>query len=153
MAARCSSLSVGRRRLCQRAAQTAPAAAHRWQHEAVPDEPAPDADRPTLDRTAAWRDYLANERTYLAWLRSALAVLALGLAAARFGGRGGVEAGAILTAVAIAGLVFGSVRYQRGRRTIASGVLPGGRGLAPIVAGAVLVASFLLAFLVFELAG
>ncbi|BCJ34857.1 hypothetical protein Athai_23600 [Actinocatenispora thailandica] len=116
------------------------------------DEPAPDADRPTLDRSAAWRDHLANERTYLSWLRSALAVLALGLAAARFGGRGGVGAGAILTAVAIAGLVFGAVRYRRGRRTIATGVLPGGSGTAPIVAGVVLVASFLLAFAVLELA-
>lgn len=118
----------------------------------MPDEPGPDADRPTLDRSAAWRDHLANERTYLSWLRSALGVLALGLAAARFGGRGGVGAGAVLTVVAIAGLVFGAVRYRRGRRTIATGVLPGGRGLAPIIAGVVLVASFLLAFLVLELA-
>ncbi|MEV0841160.1 DUF202 domain-containing protein [Actinocatenispora sera] len=118
----------------------------------MPDEPAPDADRPTLDRSAAWRDHLANERTYLAWLRSALAVLALGLAAARFGGRGGVAAGAILTVVAIAGLVFGAARYRRGRRTITTGVLPAGGGTVPIIAGVVLVVSFLLAFLVLELA-
>ena len=105
------------------------------------------------DQSAAWRDHLANERTYLSWLRSALGVLVLGLAAARFGGRGGVVAGAILTAVALAGFAFGAVRYRQTRRSIGAGELPTGRGLAPVIAGAVLAVTLIGAFLALELAG
>lgn len=104
------------------------------------------------DQSAAWRDHLANERTYLSWLRSALGVLVLGLAVARFGGRGGVEAGIILTVVAVAGLAFGAVRYRQARRAITAGLLPTDRGVAPIVAGGVLVLALVAAFLVIELA-
>jgi putative membrane protein len=104
------------------------------------------------DQSAAWRDHLANERTYLSWLRSALGVLVLGLAAARFGGRGGLEAGILLTVVAVGGLVFGAVRYRQARRAIAAGLLPTGSGMAPIVAGGVLVVALVAAFLVIDLA-
>ncbi|GAA4218406.1 YidH family protein [Actinocatenispora rupis] len=103
------------------------------------------------DQSAAWRDHLANERTYLSWLRSALGVLVLGLAAAKFGGRGGLEAGVILTVVAVAGLVFGAVRYRQSRRAITAGELPTGSGMAPVVAGGILVLALLAAFLVIEL--
>lgn len=50
---------------------------------ATPDEP---QDNPPGDSTRM-RDQLANERTYLAWLRTSIAMLALGLAAAKFGSR------------------------------------------------------------------
>ena len=44
-----------------------------------------DPDRPpALDRSAAVRDHLANERTLLAWQRTALAMVGLGFVVDRF---------------------------------------------------------------------
>jgi uncharacterized membrane protein YidH (DUF202 family) len=48
---------------------------------ATPDEPQSNS----LGNSSQLRDQLANERTYLAWLRTSIAMMALGLAAAKFG--------------------------------------------------------------------
>ncbi len=101
-------------------------------------------------QSAAWRDHLANERTYLAWLRSALGVLVLGLAIAKFGGGGGLVAGIVLSTVAVAGLAFSAVRYRQVRHAIMIGDLPTGSGLAPVVAGGVLVLALIVSFIVLQ---
>ena len=77
-----------------------------------------------LDRSAAARDHLANERTLLAWQRTALALLGLGFLVDRFAfeGRGSSVAGSILglALIAIGALasVAGTVRFLRTERDI-----------------------------------
>lgn len=87
----------------------------------------PEPGRPagaTLDRSAAARDHLANERTLLAWQRTALALLGLGFLVDRFAfeGSGSTVAGSLLglALIAIGALasVAGTIRYLRTERDI-----------------------------------
>jgi putative membrane protein len=78
----------------------------------------------SVDRSAATRDHLANERTLLAWQRTALALLGLGFIVDRFAfeGRGTSVAGSILglALIAIGALasVAGTIRFLRTERDI-----------------------------------
>jgi putative membrane protein len=91
---------------------------------ATPDEP---HSNPPGD-SSQMRDQLANERTYLAWLRTSIAMMALGLAAAKFGSPSlvfALSACGVLVATAIAVFGYATVRYRavcaeiaRGRSTI-----------------------------------
>jgi putative membrane protein len=82
------------------------------------------AATPLLDRSAAARDHLANERTLLAWQRTALALLGLGFLVDRFAfeGRGTSIAGSLigLTLIVVGALasVVGVYRYLRTERDI-----------------------------------
>jgi putative membrane protein len=79
---------------------------------------------PQLDRSAAARDHLANERTLLAWQRTALALLGLGFLVDRFAfeGRGSSIAGSLigLTLIVVGALasIVGVYRYLRTERDI-----------------------------------
>jgi putative membrane protein len=78
---------------------------------------------PALDRSAAARDHLANERTLLAWQRTALALLGLGFLVDRFAVEGGSSlAGSILGLALIAlgalASIAGTYRYLRTERDI-----------------------------------
>jgi len=81
----------------------------------------------TLDRSAATRDHLANERTLLAWQRTALALLGLGFVVDRFAfeGTGAGVAGTLvgLGLIVVGGLasVAGAYRYLRTERDIDRG--------------------------------
>ena len=84
-----------------------------------PDQP----PRLTLDRGAAARDHLANERTLLAWQRTALALLGLGFLVDRFAfeGRGddlGSIVGLGLIAIGALASLAGTYRYVRTERDI-----------------------------------
>jgi putative membrane protein len=78
----------------------------------------------SLDRSAAARDHLANERTLLAWQRTSLALLGLGFLADRFAfeGSDGAVAGSIvglaLIAVGALASLAGMYRYLRTERDI-----------------------------------
>jgi putative membrane protein len=96
-----------------------------WHHRLVTEGSEP--DRPPsapLDRSAAARDHLANERTLLAWQRTALALLALGFLVDRFafqGERGSIAGSAVglaLIGVGALASVAGTYRYLRTERDI-----------------------------------
>ena len=95
-----------------------------WHHRGVTDDDEAVIPSARLDRSAAARDHLANERTLLAWQRTALALLGLGFLVDRFAfeGRGGTVAGSILglALIAIGALasVAGTVRFLRTERDI-----------------------------------
>lgn len=94
------------------------------------------------------RDHLANERTHLAWLRTASNVMVLGLVIAKFTGGSGpsLSAGAVLIAVGIAGLLYGTVRYRRISDEIERDrFVTGSAGRGPAIASAVLIAAVLAA--------
>jgi putative membrane protein len=90
------------------------------------DEPGGPPGTP-LDRSAAARDHLANERTLLAWQRTALALLGLGFLVDRFAfeGAGSGVAGTVagLGLIVVGGLasVAGTYRYLRTERDIDRG--------------------------------
>jgi uncharacterized membrane protein YidH (DUF202 family) len=98
------------------------------------------------------RDHLANERTYLAWLRTAAAVMALGLAVAGLTNRitvASAVAGCLLVATGLVGIGYGTARYRRVTRDLASGTyVPGEHGravtIASVVVGVVVVAALVL---------
>jgi putative membrane protein len=77
-----------------------------------------------LDRSAAARDHLANERTLLAWQRTALALLGLGFLVDRFAFEGSASsvAGSViglgLIAIGALASVAGTVRFLRTERDI-----------------------------------
>jgi putative membrane protein len=77
-----------------------------------------------LDRSAAARDHLANERTLLAWQRTALALLGLGFLVDRFAfeDQGDGIAGSVLglALIAMGGLaaIAGTYRFLRTERDI-----------------------------------
>jgi len=94
------------------------------------------------------RDHLANERTYLAWLRTGANVMILGLVVAKFGPGSGysMSSGAVLIAVGIAGLAYGTRRYRRISGEIEHGrFVTGTRGRGPALAAGVLIAAVLVA--------
>lgn len=104
----------------------------------------------TTERGSRARDHLANERTYLAWLRTAATVMVLGLAVAKLvepsNGRT-IAAGAILVATGAAGLVEAGLRYRRVNRELEEGrFVTGSLSGEPLVAGVVLVAAIVVAF-------
>lgn len=84
----------------------------------------PPETTPSLDRSAAARDHLANERTLLAWQRTALALLGLGFLVDRFAfqGDGGSVVGSLvglaLIAVGAFASVAGTYRFLRTGRDI-----------------------------------
>ncbi len=88
------------------------------------DEGRTAAPAPTLDRSAAARDHLANERTLLAWQRTALALLGLGFLVDRFAFEGqdssvaGSVLGLALVAMGALASVAGTYRYLRTERDI-----------------------------------
>lgn len=105
-----------------------------------------DADSGT-GRTRA-RDHLANERTYLSWLRTAGAVMVLGLAIAKFGDATTytMAAGAVLVAVGMIGLVYGTARYRRINQEIERGnFATGSRWRGPVLAAIILIVAVLVA--------
>ena len=53
---------------------------------------------PVADEIGGVRDHLANERTQLAWLRTGANTMVVGLAVAKFGGKGAEVTGASLAA-------------------------------------------------------
>ena len=70
----------------------------------------PTSDRPALDRSAAVRDHLANERTLLAWQRTALALVGLGFVVDRFAFEGeSAEKAALGTALGLAMIAGGGL--------------------------------------------
>lgn len=95
-----------------------------WHHRRVTETREPDRPpRLTLDRGAAARDHLANERTLLAWQRTALACLGLGFLVDRFAfeGRGSDVASLVglgLIAIGALASVGGTYRYLRTERDI-----------------------------------
>lgn len=94
------------------------------------------------------RDHLANERTWLAWVRTAVGLVVLGAAVARFSPDQGARndaAAALIVAIGLAALIFGTYRYHVMSRELEDGYfLTGSRGHT-IVIPAVLLLSGLLA--------
>jgi putative membrane protein len=105
------------------------------------------------------RDHMANERTWLAWVRTAANVMIVGLAVARFGSGGdpdaySLAAGALLVAAGGTGLVYGTSRYRSTNRELEAGRYVTGAGTrGPILAGAVLLVTIVVALVLVLLGG
>lgn len=116
---------------------------------------APEPTRPpsaTLERSAAARDHLANERTLLAWQRTALALLGLGFLVDRFafqgsGGPAGSIVGLALISVGALASIAGTVRYLRTERDIDQATYRPGSLAHLLLTGAVVVGAALLVLL------
>jgi putative membrane protein len=101
-----------------------------------------------IDRSAAVRDHLANERTLLAWQRTALALVGLGFVVDRFALEGSTErsvAGALIglgmiVAGGVAALV-GVMRFVRVERQIDTDSYQPALGVHLVFAGAIVVAA------------
>lgn len=111
----------------------------------------------TLDRSAAARDHLANERTLLAWQRTALALLGLGFLVDRFAFEGpgtsvaGSVIGLALIAVGALASLAGTHRYLRTERDIDQATYrPAHVAHLLLTGGMVLGAGLLVVLLVFE---
>ena len=76
---------------------------------AMPDTPAP-----SLERSAAVRDHLANERTLLAWQRTALALVGLGFVVDRFAFEGASEKALLGTLLGLAMIAGGAAAAVAG---------------------------------------
>jgi len=85
---------------------------------------------------------LANERTFLAWERTALGMLGGGVAVLHLLDRDPMVwvLGALLLAGGAASAVLGWWRYRAADRAIAAGQPVGALVLAPLIAGAVVLA-------------
>jgi putative membrane protein len=87
---------------------------------------------------SAARDHLANERTYLAWLRTGLGTAAFGTAVAHLladaDSRAVLAAGLALISLAVAMIVYGTLRFVRSRRALEEGEVEVDR-IAPIAFG------------------
>lgn len=121
----------------------------------TPDRPPRDGQPPgkALDDAdgSRIREHLANERTYLAWLRTSVALMALGLAAAKFGSHSVVyafSAGGVLIGSAIAVFGYATARYRVVNREIGRGQFTtGGSVHGPITAAVGLVLAIIVALL------
>jgi putative membrane protein len=108
---------------------------------------------PVLDRSAAARDHLANERTLLAWQRTALALLGLGFLVDRFAfeGRGTSIAGSLigLTLIVVGALasIAGVYRYLRTERDIDQATYRPAHVAHLLLTGAMVVGAILLVLL------
>ena len=104
-----------------------------------------------LDRSAAARDHLANERTLLAWQRTALALLGLGFVVDRFAFEGAGVAGSLvgLGLIVVGGLasVAGTYRYLRVERDIDRGTYRPAQLAHLLLTGALVLGALLLVVL------
>jgi putative membrane protein len=103
-----------------------------------------EADDERIRTTSASRarDHLANERTWLAWVRTALGLVALGAAVARFSPDQGARndaAAALIVAIGLAALAFGTYRYRVMSDELEAGYfLTGSRGRTVVIAAALM---------------
>jgi len=108
-----------------------------------------DPDRPSaLDRSAAVRDHLANERTLLAWQRTALALVGLGFVVDRFAFEGSTDKALLGTLVGLGMIVGGGLaavvgvyRFAKVEREIDTDSYRPSVGVHLVFAGAIVVAA------------
>jgi len=107
--------------------------------------PGPDRT-PMLDRSAAVRDHLANERTLLAWQRTALALVGLGFVVDRFAFEGSSDRALAGTLVGLGMIVAGGMaalvgvyRFVKVEREIDTDSYQPSIGVHLVFAGAIVV--------------
>jgi putative membrane protein len=101
-----------------------------------------------IDRSAAVRDHLANERTLLAWQRTALALVGLGFVVDRFAFEGSSDRALAGTLVGLGMIVAGGLaalvgvmRFVRVEREIDTDSYQPAIGVHLVFAGAIIVAA------------
>jgi putative membrane protein len=102
----------------------------------------------TLERSAAVRDHLANERTLLAWQRTALALVGLGFVVDRFAFEGSTDKALLGTVVGLGMIVAGGLaafagvyRFVRVERQIDTDSYRPAVGVHLVFAGAIVLAA------------
>ena len=121
------------------------------------DEGPETAEVGRLDRGAAARDHLANERTLLAWQRTALALMGLGFIVDRFafegpGGGGGADTllGLALIVMGAGASVAGTYRFLRTERDIDQATYRSGATAHLVLTAAIVVGAVLLVVLMLD---